>query len=166
MSQVGVDTSLAKPNYPNISADELAKLWKRNYQYFETDSTGKQLSQLYTRPNLSPIHSVLGSQYTIKTKAGWIGMTGYHAANDAGIISTPKGDYVVAITTNADGKLDLLNDLVSAINKAYLESKNQSAHSLQNSLIHAKITLTEALWHKKKQAQRVQNVETAITPFQ
>lgn len=65
MSQVGVDTSLAKPNYPNISADELAKLWKRNYQYFETDSTGKQLSQLYTCPNLSPIHSVLGSQYTI-----------------------------------------------------------------------------------------------------
>ncbi|WP_420705745.1 serine hydrolase [Streptococcus sp. HF-1907] len=124
MSQVGVDTSLAKPNYPNISADELAKLWKRNYQYFETDSTGKQLSQLYTRPNLSPIHSVLGSQYTTKTKAGWIGMTGYHATNDAGIVSTPKGDYVVATTTNADGKLGLLNDLVSAINKAYLESKN------------------------------------------
>lgn len=121
MAKAGVDTSLSVPGYPYVTSNELAKLWGQNYSFFNTTTKGKELSKLYENPNLSPIHAVLGSSYRTMSKAGWIGMTGYHAANDAGIVSTGNGDYIISITTNADGKLGLLNNLVSALNTAYKE---------------------------------------------
>lgn len=87
--------------------------------FFQNTTTEKQMASWYERPNLSPIRSMLGSQYNTKSKAGWIGMPGYHAANDAGIVSTPKGRYVLAIMSNADGKLGLLNELVLSLNNIY-----------------------------------------------
>lgn len=114
-----VNPALAAPGYPYITANEMAKLWERNNLFFQNTTTGKQMASWYERPNLSPIRSMLGSQYNTKSKAGWIGMPGYHAANGAGIVSTPKGRYVLAIMSNADGKLGLLNELVLSLNNIY-----------------------------------------------
>ncbi|MGV3028339.1 serine hydrolase, partial [Streptococcus hyovaginalis] len=119
MREAGVNPALAAPGYPYITANEMAKLWERNNLFFQNTTTGKQMASWYERPNLSPIRSMLGSQYNTKSKAGWIGMPGYHAANDAGIVSTPKGCYVLAIMSNADGKLGLLNELVLSLNNIY-----------------------------------------------
>ncbi|WP_062709132.1 serine hydrolase [Streptococcus halotolerans] len=119
MREAGVNAALSVPGYPYITANELAKLWERNDRFFQTTSVGKTMSTWFESPNLSPIHANLSAQYNTKSKAGWIGLPGYHAANDAGVVTTPKGRYVLAITSDADGKLSLLNSLVTTLNNIY-----------------------------------------------
>lgn len=123
MSQVGVDTSLAPTWYPYISANELAKLWDRSYQFFTGSANGNQVGEWFENPNLSPIYKVL--PHRTKSKAGWIGETGYHAANDGGIVHSPYGDYIIVITSNADGKLSLLEDIVRLLDEAYTDMKTR-----------------------------------------
>lgn len=52
-----------------------------------------------------------------------IGYLGYHSASDSGIVYTPKGNYIVTIMSDADGKLGLLNPTVSALNSVFHEIK-------------------------------------------
>ncbi|MGT2715631.1 serine hydrolase [Streptococcus respiraculi] len=119
-SEAGVRTSIARNLYPYYSSRELFKLWQRNYEYFTNDKTGQQVGLWFENPNLSPIKSVLGSQYRVRSKAGWIGYPGYHAASDAGIVYAKTGPYIIAIMTDADAKLPMLNTTVSALNHIIL----------------------------------------------
>ncbi|MBF0778197.1 serine hydrolase [Streptococcus cuniculi] len=119
-SEAGVRTSIARQLYPYYSSRELFKLWQRNYEYFTNDKTGQQVGLWFENPNLSPIKSVLGSQYRVRSKAGWIGYPGYHAASDAGIVYAKSGPYIIAIMTDADAKLPMLNTTVSALNNMIL----------------------------------------------
>ncbi|MDY3823798.1 MAG: GBS Bsp-like repeat-containing protein [Streptococcus sp.] len=121
--EAGVATNVVTPLYPYLTAQELFALWQRNYQFFTTSNYGKQVGTWFENPNLSPIKSVLGSSYKTQSKAGWIGYPGYRAANDAGIVYTPKGNYIVSIMTNADGRLGLVNPTVLALNSVYFDIK-------------------------------------------
>ncbi|MHB9782153.1 SH3 domain-containing protein [Streptococcus sp. 10F2] len=105
--------------YPYLTPRDLMGLWNQNYKYFTNSAQGHEVATWFEKPNLSPIKSVLGSHYKTFSKAGWIGGWGYHAANDAGIVRTPKGDYIVSIMSNADGKLGLLNPVVRALNEIH-----------------------------------------------
>lgn len=117
--EAGLDSSKVSALYPYLTPRDLYSLWSRNYDYFTTDYKGREVGSWFEKPNLSPIHSVLSSSYKTQTKAGWIGGWGYHAANDAGIVYTPKGNYIMSIMSNADGKLGLLNPTVAALNKLH-----------------------------------------------
>ncbi|MGF0112843.1 serine hydrolase, partial [Streptococcus sp. SGI.013] len=121
--EAGVETNVVTPLYPYLTAQELFALWQRNYQFFTTSNYGKQVGTWFENPNLSPIKSVLGLSYKTQSKAGWIGYPGYRAANDAGIVYTPKGNYIVSIMTNADGRLGLVNPTVLALNSVYFDIK-------------------------------------------
>lgn len=64
----------------------------------------------------STIHMALGEQYSVYTKAGWInGEGGYYALNDAGIVRSSSGDYVLAVMSDACEEYDLLSGLVSML---------------------------------------------------
>lgn len=114
--EAGVRTSITRDLYPYYSTRELFKLWHRNYTYFTDDWTGQQVGLWFENPNYSPIKAVLGNQYRVRSKAGWIGEVGYHSASDAGIVYAPTGPYIVAIMTDADAKLPMLNSTVQALN--------------------------------------------------
>lgn len=117
-ASAGVPTSIAGGLYTYYSPRQLAMLWLQNYSFFTGSSVGRRLQTLYQNPQISPIHTTLGSRYTTQSKAGWIGESGYNAANDAGIVYGSKGAYVVAIESNAPAQLWLLNGLASAIDAA------------------------------------------------
>lgn len=114
--EAGVRTSITRDLYPYYSTRELFKLWHRNYTYFTDDWTGQQVGLWFENPNHSPIKAVLGNQYRVRSKAGWIGEVGYHSASDAGIVYAPTGPYIVAIMTDADAKLPMLHSTVQALN--------------------------------------------------
>ncbi|HEL1586723.1 TPA: hypothetical protein TXJ16_001246 [Streptococcus suis] len=50
-------------------------------------------------------------------------MPGYRSASDGGIVYTPKGNYIVSIMSNADGRLGLLNPTVSALHAIHQQIK-------------------------------------------
>lgn len=64
----------------------------------------------------STITMALGGQYSVYTKAGWINGEGdYYALNDAGIVRSGSGDYVLAVMTSAANEYDLLTGLISML---------------------------------------------------
>lgn len=125
----GVDDSIFKGGYTNISANDMFALWNQMYQYFNGSQQGQEVGSWYQNPNLSAIKSTLGGSYKTQSKAGWIAYPGYHSASDAGIVYTPQGNYVLAIMSNADGKLNLLNGLVASLNNLHTESKGGTVTS-------------------------------------
>ncbi|HFI0620262.1 TPA: GBS Bsp-like repeat-containing protein [Streptococcus suis] len=122
-SQTGIPQSSLRDFYPYLSANDLFGLWQTNYKYFNSSAKGKEVGSWFQNPNLSPIHSVLGSSYKTQTKAGWIGLPGYRSASDGGIVYTPKGNYILSIMSNADGRLGLLNPTVSALHNIHQQIK-------------------------------------------
>lgn len=120
LREAGVRSDIGKDLYPFYSARELFKLWQRNYRYFTNDRTGQQVGLWFENPNLSPIKAVLGSQYRVRSKAGWIGGWGLFSASDGGIVYAKNGPYIIAIMTNAGGQLDRLNPTVQALHELVL----------------------------------------------
>ncbi|HFI0255866.1 TPA: GBS Bsp-like repeat-containing protein [Streptococcus suis] len=119
----GVNRASVDALYPYLTAQELHGLWLQNYRYFSLTPTGREVGSWFESPNLSPIHSVLGTTQKVQSKAGWIGGWGYRAANDSGIVYAPEGTYVQTIMTNADGRLGLLNPLVAELHQLHRESR-------------------------------------------
>lgn len=117
--QSGINRDRISRRYPDLTPEELHALWESNYEYIQEGAHGKQIGAMFETPNLSPIKSVLGQSYKTQSKAGWIGDWEYRAANDAGIVYTPKGDYIVSIMSNSYGNLGLLNPLVKALNQLH-----------------------------------------------
>jgi LAS superfamily LD-carboxypeptidase LdcB/beta-lactamase class A len=115
----GVSRTTIDPLYPYLTANELHALWETNYEYFNNSANGRQVGALFENPNLSPIKATVGQTTKTQSKAGWIAGWGYHAANDGGIVYTNKGDYVISVMSNADGKVGLLNNLVTALNNVH-----------------------------------------------
>ncbi|HEL2057253.1 TPA: GBS Bsp-like repeat-containing protein, partial [Streptococcus suis] len=122
-NQAGIPQASLRDLYPYLSANDLFGLWHTNYKYFNSSAKGREVGSWFENPNLSPIHSVLGSGLKTQTKAGWIGLPGYRSASDGGIVYTPKGNYIVSIMSNADGRLGLLNPTVSALHAIHQQIK-------------------------------------------
>ena len=118
--KAGVRTSLATHPYTNVSAGELAKLWLQNYIFFNSSSFGKSVGSLYTSPNLSVLHSVLGKKYRTQTKAGWIAGPSFYsgqyrnATNDAGIIYG-KHPYLVVVLSNVPYNFSRISRIVTVL---------------------------------------------------
>ncbi|KFI95715.1 serine hydrolase [Bifidobacterium stellenboschense] len=129
-AHVGADVTSGA--YLDISSTDMARMWTMGYGYlFHGDSTlavrgskpvtsdeaRQWLAGEFTDTLNSSIHNALGDSdgYAVYTKAGWIDDGDYKALNDAGIVSTGSGDYVLAVMTDAVGQYDLVAGLVSAL---------------------------------------------------
>lgn len=78
------------------------------------------LASEYSNTLNSTIHMALGDEYAVYSKAGWIGGEGgYYALNDAGIVSSSSGDYVLAVLTDACGEYGLLTDLIALLDSIH-----------------------------------------------
>ncbi|MCH9275702.1 class A beta-lactamase-related serine hydrolase [Bifidobacterium amazonense] len=90
----------------------------------DLDSAARQwLAGEYSDTLNSTIHMALGGQYSVYTKAGWINGEGdYYALNDAGIVRSSSGDYVLAVMTSAADEYELVSGLVSMLDTIHSAS--------------------------------------------
>ncbi|WP_180326468.1 serine hydrolase [Raoultibacter phocaeensis] len=100
--------------YPFCSAKDLAQYWIAVQTYLESQSAGAQsLKNLLGTTEVSFLREALGSRASVYAKAGFEvdsenGDLG--AINDAGIVSGPSGDYLIAVMSDIDYDSEWLTD--------------------------------------------------------
>ncbi|OZG64926.1 autolysin [Bifidobacterium hapali] len=88
----------------------------------DVDSAARQwLAGEFSNTLNSSIHMALGSQYSVYTKAGWINEAGLYSLNDAGIVRSSSGDYVLAVMTTAVNEYDMVSGLVSMLDTIHTD---------------------------------------------
>ena len=116
----GVDSSLAYEWWPYYSARTLAKLWLRNYDYFESGSEGvDQVREWYSSTYNSTIYDNLGPFYSVLTKSGWIADEELSASVDAGIIYANDKPYLMVIMTDVPDDVPSLASLVTSLDQVH-----------------------------------------------
>ena len=128
---VGVDAAAWGGEwYPSYTPRDLAKLWLGVGGYLR--SGGGQASfceGLFAQTGTSFIREVLGSDYQVLSKAGYEIDTPLYdmgALNDAGIVKSATGDYLVAVMSDADyddayftDNEPLILNLIAALDEAH-----------------------------------------------
>ena len=117
--EAGADLEITAYDYTYYSARTLAKLWIRNYEYFTSDTTGKQLAEEFEQPETSSIHETLGDMYTTQSKAGWIADPDCNSACDAGIVYADNGPYVLVVMSDLPANLEALDPLVTLLDQLH-----------------------------------------------
>ena len=113
------DSRIWKSDYVWYTPKELAKLWLVNYTFFESGGNAGKVASWLQNPNRSLIRPVLGSKYTVLTKAGWKSAP-EAALNDAGIVYAENGPYVLVIMTDYPGSGDeKIKGLVEALDACH-----------------------------------------------
>lgn len=118
--------------YPFYSARDLAKYWIAINAYLETEcEDALSLKELFGTTEISFLRTALGSHSEVYAKAGFEidsenGDLG--AMNDAGIVSGPSGDYLIAVMSDADydsewmtENTDLMINLIEALDELHAE---------------------------------------------
>ena len=94
---------------------KLAHLWIGSYLFFESGQAGESLGKIFENPTVSPIHDVFSEKYTTRTKAGWVTKNKTHVTNDAGIVYTENGAYLISIMTTAPCDFSVVETVAGAI---------------------------------------------------
>lgn len=131
-AQAGASSTMGpdRGGYMFTSARDMARLWTAGYGFlFAGQTSGAQniapealqwLSGEMTNSLNSNIHAALGGVDTVYTKAGWINGEGdLYALNDAGLVASQSGTYVLAVLTDACGRNDLLTGLISTLDAVH-----------------------------------------------
>lgn len=102
-------------NYQFLTPRKLAHLWLGNYIFFESGETGDSLGKIFENPVISPIHEIFSEEFITRTKAGWITKNNTRVTNDAGIVYTENGDFLVVIMTTAPCDFSVVENMAEAI---------------------------------------------------
>lgn len=107
--------------YPEISAGELASAWQEIYRYGTSGEAGAgELTGYLARTNSSPIGNLLREKCAVWSKPGWFPDNGeLVATNDAGVVFSESGPYVMVIMTTMSSNLDGLLPLIEALDTAH-----------------------------------------------
>ena len=123
--------------YAETSAEDFARMWTHAYGFLTSqDPNAPWLADLFSDTANSPMHAVLGDAYIVWSKAGWYDTWDGNASpatNDAGIVMSDTGPYVLAICTDAPANFDLLIRAVDAVNRCHGELAGGSTESLVTS---------------------------------
>lgn len=108
--------------YPWISANELASVWREVWRYGTSGEAGaSELVGYLARTNHTPMGGLLRGEYEVWSKPGWYPAdgSGLSATNDAGVVFSDCGPYVLVVMTDASEDFDALFPLVDALNAAH-----------------------------------------------
>lgn len=114
-NDLSIDTTR---NYQLLTPRTLAHLWVGSYLFFESGETGENLGKMFEKPQISPICKAFSDKFTTRTKAGWIAKNKTCVTNDAGIVYTENGDYLIVIMTTAPCEFSLVENMAKAIEKS------------------------------------------------
>ncbi|SDU78183.1 Beta-lactamase enzyme family protein [Arcanobacterium phocae] len=114
--------------YPYLSTKELTALWAEMYDYFflNPNDRAETTRDFFTSPYNSFIYQSLGDEYTTYTKPGWIDIDPI-ARNDAGIIETDDGTYLLAIMSTAFNEEEKLMDLTTTMDEIHQDLKEATS---------------------------------------
>ena len=117
--------------YYDYGACDLAKYWIAIDSYLEGNTEGAQsIEKLFGSTEVSFLRQALGSDCAVYAKAGFeSSFVGSAAAlNDAGIVESPSGDYLIAVMSDADYSYPdatenayLVVDLIKALDGVHAE---------------------------------------------
>lgn len=108
--------------YPDTTASELASLWEEIYRFGTSGkASASELTGYLAQTNFSPIAEELRDTYEVWSKPGWYPLdeNDIPATNDAGIVFSDTGAYVIAIMTDMSSNLDGLKPLIVALDAAH-----------------------------------------------
>ena len=120
--EIGIDPDPFRYKYPHISARQMAALWMRSCEFFDSGEFGEQVGSWFESPEYSLIHSELGEQYTTRSKAGWLvdDDPTHTTTIDAGIVYAENGPYVVVIMSDFPENIEPLRPLMQALEQTHL----------------------------------------------
>lgn len=108
--------------YVDISATELANVWQEVWRFGTSGEAGsEELGSYLAQTDHSPIGQTLRERYEVWSKPGWYPDDSYglSASNDAGIVFSDTGDYVLVILSDIGDNTDALVPLVEALDAAH-----------------------------------------------
>lgn len=109
-------------SYPRISAAELETVWEEIYRFGTSGEAGAQeLVDSLSQTNYSVLGGLLRDEYEVWSKPGWYFQDSYDitCTNDAGVVFSDCGPYVVAVMTDLNGDLPGLLPLLESLNAAH-----------------------------------------------
>lgn len=121
-ASVMVEPSLFHDYYADYTAGELAQLWLYNYAMLNYGGIPSDLVECYEEAEPSAIRDAVKPLKT-QTKAGWYDAPDGSVANDAGIVFTDKGPYIIAVMSDQGGDVEVLESLIRVLNGAVLNIK-------------------------------------------
>ncbi len=108
--------------YPNISANELANVWTQIWRYGTSGEAGAdELAGYLSQTASTPLGGLLRDEHEVWSKAGWYPADENRltSTNDAGVVFSDDGTYVVVVMTDLSAYLDGLTPLLSALDAAH-----------------------------------------------
>lgn len=123
----GHDAPVAAENarthyYPLITARELAAAWEGIWRFGTSgEPGGSELAGYLSRTGYTPLGELLRERCEVWAKPGWYPADENDLAstNDAGVVFSDCGTYVVAVMTDVSADLDALTPLLSALDAAH-----------------------------------------------
>lgn len=126
MADAGVtfEGSQAYNHYVHYSAHQLRLLWSACYPYLVSDEPGASwCRKAFLQTLSSPISSVLGTEYTTWSKAGWFESDEEYGSEAVtcvgGIVRSTTGDYAVAVMSDLPADFDPLEDVISELDEVH-----------------------------------------------
>lgn len=114
----------AQNHYIDISAGELAAVWEEIWRYGTSDEDGaEELTGYLSVTNYTALGGLLRDEYEVWAKPGWYPSDSYDltATNDAGVVFSDCGAYVIVVMTSMNADLSGLLPLIDALNAAHGE---------------------------------------------
>lgn len=125
LSAAGADLTsenAASAHYPDTTAADLAAIWEEIYQYGSSGSEGAdELAGYLAQTEHTALGELLSDSCEVWCKAGWYPDDEYDiaATNEAGVVFSDCGPYVVAVTTTLGSDFTPLYTIVDALNSAH-----------------------------------------------
>lgn len=125
LEEVGAESAADQARsygYPDISASDLASVWEEIYRFGSSGEAGADgLVECLSRTNYTALGGLLRDDYEVWAKPGWYPTDEYDltSTNDAGVVFSDCGPYVVVVMTSMNSDLRGLLPLVDAINAAH-----------------------------------------------
>ena len=126
MQAGGVNTVIDGYGSAFLSAEDLTRIWLKNYQYFTTDTNGSNVETWFQSPSDSPVRTALGSKYTTfdlpgNYSGGSSDASDYITTVDAGVVSAGNTPYIIVVMSDYAAQPDKITPLVQALDAVHSE---------------------------------------------
>ena len=119
---VGVDLQLDEGGFADVSAEDLARLWLANYDFFSSSADGEAAGELFESQAYSAIKAVFMDTCMTRSKSGWIAGMLHNSSIDAGIVYAEGHPYVLVIMSDFPDSLEDLYDTARLLDRVHEKS--------------------------------------------
>lgn len=108
--------------YPDITAEELANVWLEIWRYGTSGEAGAdELASYLSQTDYTPMGALLRDECEVWSKPGWYPAdeNNLTSTNDAGVVFSDDGTYVLVVMTDLSADLDRLTPLIDALDAAH-----------------------------------------------